>query len=55
MRFGAQSHRGLVRTNNEDHFLVVERRRSRAVLLTNLPEGCVNPRDDVGYIFCTNC
>ena len=46
---GALSHAGKVRPNNEDHFSVVRRRRSREVLLTNLPEGVV-PRshhDDV--------
>src|SRR6516225_933657 len=48
--FGALSHPGLVRQNNEDHYLVVERRRSRAVLLTNLPAAALRPADDVGYL-----
>jgi protein phosphatase len=39
--FGALSHPGRVRLNNEDHFSVVRRRRSREVLLTNLPEQVV--------------
>jgi protein phosphatase len=48
--FGALSHPGLVRENNEDHYLVVERRRSRSVLLTNLPEGYLRPADDTAYV-----
>jgi protein phosphatase len=48
--FGALSHPGLVRANNEDHYLVVERRRSRTVLLTNLPEGTLRPADDTAYV-----
>jgi protein phosphatase len=47
---GALSHPGLVRENNEDHYLVVERRRSRTVLLTNLPEGVLRPADDSAYV-----
>lgn len=37
--FGALSHVGKVRENNEDHYGVVRRHRSRDVLFTNLPEG----------------
>jgi protein phosphatase len=48
--FGAQSHPGLVRPNNEDHYLVVERRRARTVLLTNLPEQVLRPADDTAYV-----
>jgi protein phosphatase len=48
--FGAVSHPGLVRTNNEDHYLVVERRRTRKVLLTNLPAGVLRPADDTAYV-----
>jgi protein phosphatase len=46
---GAMSHAGKVRSNNEDHFSVVRRRRSREVLLTNLGEGVVprSQHDDV--------
>jgi protein phosphatase len=50
VRFGALSHPGRVRTNNEDHYLVVERRRSRSVLATNLPEGFLRPADDIAYV-----
>jgi protein phosphatase len=37
VEFGALSHKGLVREDNEDHYLVVRRRRARDVLLSNLP------------------
>jgi serine/threonine protein phosphatase PrpC len=49
VEFGAISHPGKVRLNNEDHFSVVRRRRSREVLLTNLPDGVVpkSLHDDV--------
>src|SRR4051812_3468708 len=47
---GAASHPGLVRANNEDHYLVVERRRTRTVLLTNLPDGSLRPADDAAYV-----
>src|ERR1700722_1426317 len=49
--FGAQSHPGKVRPNNEDHFLVIERRRCRSVLLTNLPSGYLTSADDVAYVY----
>ncbi len=38
-QFGAQSHAGKVRENNEDHFVVVERLRVSKLLLTNLDRG----------------
>ena len=47
--FGALSHRGLVRSNNEDHYSVVRRYRSREVLLTNLPADAYSPRRDEAY------
>jgi protein phosphatase len=37
--FGALSHQGKVRASNQDHYLVVKRRRGRSILLTNLPGG----------------
>src|SRR4051794_39040701 len=46
---GALSHPGRVRRNNEDHYAVVRRRRSRDVLLTNLPEGFLPPMQDDAY------
>jgi protein phosphatase len=39
VEFGALSHRGLVRDENEDHYLVVRRCRRREVLLSNLALG----------------
>jgi protein phosphatase len=50
VQFGALSHPGLVRTNNEDHFMIIERRRTRAVLASNLPPGLLQSADDIGYI-----
>jgi serine/threonine protein phosphatase PrpC len=47
---GAMSHPGRVRRSNEDHYLVVRRRRSREVLLTNLPEGLLAPSHDHAYV-----
>jgi protein phosphatase len=49
VKFGALSHQGLVRKNNEDHYLVIERRRARTVLLTNVPAGLFPPADDISY------
>ena len=37
--FGALTHQGLRRSNNEDHYCVTRRYRARDVLLTNLPAG----------------
>lgn len=46
----ALSHQGRVRTNNEDHFLVVRFGRVLQTLMTNLPEGSVpDAVEDVGY------
>src|SRR5688500_16554347 len=35
--FGAASHRGLCRTENQDHYLVLRRARTQQLLLTNAP------------------
>src|SRR5262249_43226640 len=43
VEFGALSHPGKVRRNNEDHYGVVRRHRSRDVLFTNLPDGFLPP------------
>src|SRR5262249_12969844 len=43
VEFGALSHAGKVRPNNEDHYGVVRRHRSRDVLFTNLPDGFLPP------------
>jgi protein phosphatase len=50
VKFGARSHPGLVRANNEDHYLIIERRRARRVLWTNLPDGFLRPADDIAYV-----
>jgi protein phosphatase len=50
VQFGAVSHVGMVRPNNEDHYVIFERRRTRNVLRTNLPEGVLRPADDVAYV-----
>jgi len=49
VEFGGASHPGLVRTNNEDHFAVVRRYRSREVLLTNMPPDAYPARQDNVY------
>src|SRR5690349_17468745 len=44
VRFGARSHPGLVRPNNEDHFVVARISRALEVLKDNLPEGALPGR-----------
>lgn len=47
VEFGALSHCGKVRSNNEDHYSVVRRFRAREVLLTNMPpEAYVQPKQE---------
>jgi protein phosphatase len=44
------SHRGLVRSRNEDYFLAARFGRSLQTVLTNLPEDCVPPESqEIGY------
>jgi serine/threonine protein phosphatase PrpC len=51
IEFGALSHPGKVRKNNEDHYLVTRRSRSRQVLMSNLPEGYLPvAADDDAYV-----
>lgn len=45
----ALSDRGKVRENNEDHFAIVRRRRSRKVLFTNLPDQTLKDADEDAY------
>jgi protein phosphatase len=40
----ALSHRGLVRSNNEDHYLIVRGERALHTVMTNLPPGCLPER-----------
>ncbi len=49
VRFGALTHPGKVRTNNEDHYSVVRRFRGREVLLTNLPKESYPPHNDEAF------
>ena len=44
VEFGALSHTGKVRANNEDHYLITRLDRGQETLLTNLPEGEVPQR-----------
>jgi protein phosphatase len=46
----ATTHRGHVRDNNEDHYLVVRFKRSLETLFTNIDEGIIDPSfDEIGY------
>jgi protein phosphatase len=47
----ALSNRGLVRTNNEDHYLIVRADRALETLMTNLPSGCV-PERFTEVVYC---
>jgi protein phosphatase len=48
--FGALSHRGKVRDNNEDHFLAVRFGRSLVTLKTNVPDELIPARfEETGY------
>jgi protein phosphatase len=51
VQFGGATHTGLVRSNNEDHYAVVRRFRSREVLLTNMPPDAYPPHEDSVYAF----
>lgn len=51
VEFGGATHQGLVRTNNEDHYAVVHRYRTREVLLTNLPSDAYPAHKDSVYAF----
>ena len=50
IEFGACTHLGNVRRNNEDHFAVIRRKRSRKVLLTNMPPDDLSLHDDVSHL-----
>jgi len=47
LELGALSHQGLVRSNNEDCFLVARLDRGMKILLTNVPPGSVPERHAV--------
>jgi protein phosphatase len=47
--FGAATHQGRVRPNNEDHYAVVRRRRTSELILTNLSPGDLPLADESVY------
>ena len=47
--FGAATHQGKVRPNNEDHYAVARRRRTSELILTNLPPEDLVLADDCAY------
>jgi protein phosphatase len=49
VEFGALSDRGLVRGDNEDHYIIVRRRRERDVLLSNVPVERLNQNQQDSY------
>ena len=50
VRFGAVSDRGKKRSNNEDHYAVVRRERSRTVLATNVPDANMAQTKEEAYV-----
>ena len=50
VEFGACSDLGNVRRNNEDHYAVIRRKRSREVLLTNMPPDDFSLPDDESHV-----
>jgi protein phosphatase len=50
LAFGAATHVGRIRANNEDHYAVVRRNRSSEVLATNLQTSNLTFTDDHAYI-----
>jgi protein phosphatase len=50
VQFGAVSDRGKVRPNNEDHYAVIRRYRSRDLLLSNLPPGSLHRTEEEAYV-----
>ena len=49
VELAAVSHKGLVRANNEDHYLVLRYGRTLEKLLTNLPDQVPNHSVEIGY------
>ena len=47
--FGAATHTGHVRSNNEDHYAIVKRRRTTELILTNLAAGDVALTEDADF------
>lgn len=51
VRFGAATHIGRVRPNNEDHYAVIRRVRSQSVLAANFPRETLPHDADEAYLF----
>jgi len=49
IEFGAATHAGNVRPNNEDHYAIVKRRRTTELILTNLAPGDLVLADDSDF------
>lgn len=47
--YGAVSDRGKVRSENQDHYAIIRRRRTRDVLKTNLPAASLPAEDLAAY------
>ncbi|MGE3821981.1 MAG: PP2C family serine/threonine-protein phosphatase, partial [Isosphaeraceae bacterium] len=50
VQFGAKSHVGLVRSQNEDHYLVVSRRREREVIATSIAVELLPKPEQAAYV-----
>jgi len=50
VEFGAASHVGRQRSNNEDHYAIVKRTRGREILRTNVPTAGLNLAEDEAYV-----
>jgi protein phosphatase len=49
MNVAGKTHPGLVRPNNEDHYVAVDRYRGRRMLASSLPEGLFEASEDHAY------
>lgn len=50
VEFGAMTHVGNLKPNNEDHYMVVRRFRDREIVMTNLPPGTLGRRAQEAYV-----
>jgi protein phosphatase len=50
VEFGATTHPGKVRTNNEDQLIVVRRSRARDIIATSLPESWLQSSEQCSYV-----
>jgi protein phosphatase len=49
LEFGAATHKGYVRAINEDHYVIVRRRRTNEIVRTNLPPDNLALSDDTAF------